>query len=335
MSTKPVVLSGIQPSGQLGIGNYLGALKNWIPMQDDYDCVFLVVDLHALTVPQVPAELRKRCLSFVAQYIACGIDPQRSTIVIQSHIPQHAELSWVLTTMTNMGELNRMTQFKDKSKQHNTNINAGLFTYPILMAADILLYQANAVPVGADQKQHLELARDLAARFNHRYSETFVVPEPFIPKVGARIMSLQNPTKKMSKSDANPNSFVSLLDPPNVIQKKLKRAVTDSGTEIRFDVENKPGVSNLLTIHSAFSGQTIEQLESHFAGKMYGHLKVECAEVIIEGLRPIQQRYNELMTDKKQLENILADGANEAFRRARKTMSKVYKKVGFLAPKRK
>lgn len=335
MSTKPVVLSGIQPSGQLGIGNYLGALKNWIPMQDDYDCVFLVVDLHALTVPQVPAELRQRCLSFAAQYIACGIDPQKSTIVIQSHIPQHAELSWVLTTMTHMGELNRMTQFKDKSKQHNTNINAGLFTYPILMAADILLYQANAVPVGADQKQHLELARDLATRFNHRYSQTFVVPEPFIPKVGARIMSLQNPTKKMSKSDSNANSFVSLLDPPSVIQKKLKRAVTDSGTEIRFDVENKPGVSNLLTIHSAFSGQTIEQLEEHFTGKMYGHLKVECAEVIIEGLKPIQQRYTELMTDKKQLENILADGANEAFRRARKTMSKVYKKVGLLAPKRK
>ena len=335
MSAKPVVLSGIQPSGQLGIGNYLGALKNWVPMQDDYDCIFLVVDLHALTVQQVPAELRKNCLSFVAQYIACGISPEKSTIVIQSHVPQHAELNWVLNTMTYMGELNRMTQFKDKSKRHNTNINAGLFTYPILMAADILLYQAHAVPVGADQKQHLELARDLAGRFNHRYSDTFVVPEPFIPKVGARIMSLQDPTKKMSKSDANLNNFVSLLDPPNVIKKKLKRAVTDSGTEVRFDVENKPGVSNLLTIHSAFSGQSIAALEAHFAGKMYGHLKVECADVIIEGLRPIQQKYNELMADKKQLEDILADGASDAFRRARKTMSKVYKKVGLIAPKRR
>ena len=327
---KPVVLSGIQPSGQLGIGNYLGALKNWTTMQDDYDCIFLVVDLHALTVQQVPAELRKTCLSFVAQYIACGIDPEKSTIVIQSHVHQHAELNWVLNTFTYMGELNRMTQFKDKSKRHNTNINAGLFTYPILMAADILLYQAAAVPVGADQKQHLELTRDLATRFNHRYSDTFVVPEPFIPKVGARITSLQEPTKKMSKSDANPNNFIALLDPPNVIKKKLKRAVTDSGSEIRFDVENKPGVSNLLSLHSAMSGQSIPELEAHFEGKLYGHLKLECADVIIEGLRPIQERYNELMADKKHLEGILAQGAAKASYRAQKTISKVYKKVGLI-----
>jgi tryptophanyl-tRNA synthetase len=228
-----------------------------------------------------------------------------------------------------------MTQFKDKSKRHNTNINAGLFTYPVLMAADILLYQAAAVPVGADQKQHLELARDLATRFNHRYSDTFVIPEPFIPKVGARIMSLQEPTKKMSKSDENPNNLIALLDPPKVIEKKVKRSVTDSGAEIRFDKENKPGVSNLLTIHSAFSGQSIAQLEEHFAGKLYGHLKVECAEVIVEGLRPIQQRYEELMTDKRELENIMADGAQNAFRKARKTMSKVYKKMGLLPPVRR
>ncbi|MBM74534.1 MAG: tryptophan--tRNA ligase [Proteobacteria bacterium] len=331
---RPIVLSGIQPSGQLGIGNYLGALKNWVSMQDDFECIFLIVDLHALTVQQVPAELRKTCLSFAAQYIACGIDPQKSTMVIQSHIPQHAELNWVLNTMTYMGELNRMTQFKDKSKRHNTNINAGLFTYPVLMAADILLYQAAAVPVGADQKQHLELARDLAQRFNNRYSETFVVPEPYIPKVGARIMSLQEPTKKMSKSDANPNNMVSLLDPPELIVKKFKRAVTDSDTEVRFDVENKPGVSNLLSIHSAFSGESIATLEQHFEGKMYGHLKAECADVVVEGLRPIQERYAELMGDKSQLEDILALGAQSAFRRARKTMSKVYKKIGLVPPKR-
>ena len=335
MSRKPIVLSGIQPSGKLGIGNYLGALKNWVGMQDDFECIFLIVDLHALTVQQVPAELRHTCLSLAAQYIAAGIDPQKSTVVIQSHVPQHAELNWVLNTMTYMGELNRMTQFKDKSKRHNTNINAGLFTYPVLMAADILLYQAAAVPVGADQKQHLELARNLAQRFNQRYSDTFVVPEPFIPKVGARIMSLQEPTKKMSKSDDNENNMVSLLDSPKVIEKKFKRAVTDSETVVKYDVENKPGVSNLLTIHSAFSGQSIESLENHFEGKMYGHLKVETAEVVIEGLKPIQKRYNELMADKATLEQILSDGAESATRSARKTLSKVYKKIGLVPPKRR
>lgn len=331
---KPVVLSGIQPSGQLALGNYVGALKQWVHMQDHYDCIFLVVDLHALTVQQVPADLRKNCMSFVAQYIACGIDPNKSTIVIQSHIPQHAELNWVLNTMTSMGELSRMTQFKDKSKQHNTNINAGLFTYPVLMAADILLYQASAVPVGADQKQHLELARDLAQRFNHRYSDTFVVPDPYIPKVGARIMSLQDPTKKMSKSDENENNFIALLDPPSVIEKKIKRSVTDSGAEIRFDEAEKPGVSNLLSIHAAMSGQSIPELEAHFEGKMYGHLKMECAEVVIEGLRPVQERYHQLMSDKVELDNILASGADNAYRRARSTMGKVYRKVGLVPPKR-
>ncbi len=331
-SSLPVVLSGIQPSGHLCIGNYLGAIKNWVAMQETHDCIFLVVDLHALTVQQVPAELRRRCLSFVAQYVACGIDPERSTIVMQSHVPQHAELAWVLSTLTYMGELNRMTQFKDKSQRHASNINAGLFTYPILMAADILLYQANAVPVGADQKQHLELARDIAGRFNQRYSETFTMPEPFIPGTGARIMSLQDPSSKMSKSDENLNSLIALLDKPDVVRAKLRRAVTDSEKEIRFDPEKKPGVANLLTIHSALSGESIPALEAHFAGRLYSALKEETAEVIIEALRPIQTRYDAVMADKKVLEGILAQGAESAYRRARRTLSKVYRKIGLVPP---
>ncbi len=332
--TKPVVLSGIQPSGHLCIGNHIGALKQWVEMQEDYDCIFLVVDLHALTVEQVPADLRKRCLSFVAQYLACGIDPERSTIVIQSHVPQHAELAWVLSTLTSMGELSRMTQFKDKSERHAKNINAGLFTYPVLMAADILLYQADAVPVGADQKQHLELARDIAGRFNQRYSDTFVLPKPFIPKAGARVMSLQDPQSKMSKSDENQNSLVALLDPPDRVRAKLRRAVTDSETVVRYDMEKKPGVANLLTIHSILSGRSIEELESHFEGKMYKALKEETAEVIIEALRPIQARYEEITGDGAYLEQVLADGARNAFGRARKTLSKVHRKVGLVPPAR-
>ncbi len=331
---KPVVLSGIQPSGQLCIANHIGALRQWVEMQDDYECIFLVVDLHALTVEQVPAELRKRCRSFIAQYLACGIDPERSTIVVQSHVPQHAELAWVLNTLTYMGELSRMTQFKDKSKRHAANINAGLFTYPVLMAADILIYQANAVPVGADQKQHLELARDIAGRFNQRYSETFVVPEPFIPKAGARIMSLQAPAEKMSKSDENDNSLVALLDPPDRVRAKLRRAVTDSETSVRFDPEQKAGVANLLTMHSVLSGSSIPELEAHFDGKGYEALKSETAEVIIETLRPIQARYSELMSDRGHLDALLAAGARDAQARARRTLSKVYRKVGLLAPAR-
>ena len=330
---KPVILSGIQPSGNLCIGNYVGALKNWAALQDEYDCIFLVVDLHAMTVQQEPAELRKRCLSFLAQYIACGIDPERSTMAIQSHIPAHAELSWVLGTMTYMGELERMTQFKDKSARHAKNINSGLFTYPVLMAADILLYQADCVPVGADQKQHLELCRDLAQRFNSRYSDTFVVPDPYIPKVGARVMSLQEPEKKMSKSDDNPNNYVALLDPPNVISKKIKRAVTDSGTEIRFD-ESKPGLANLMSLYSVLSGKAMADVEEHFAGKMYGHLKAELADLTVETLAPVQARYNELMEDRAGLDELLAKGAEECRRRAHKTLSKVYRKIGFVPPAR-
>lgn len=330
---KPVVLSGIQPSGSLGLGNYLGALKNWVSMQDDHDCIYLIVDLHALTVDQVPAELRKRCLSYVAQYIACGIDPAKSTIAIQSHVPQHAELAWVLNTFTYMGELNRMTQFKEKSSKHQANINAGLFTYPILMAADILLYQADAVPVGEDQRQHLELARDVAARFNNKYSPTFVVPEAFIPKVGARIMSLQDPDKKMSKSDENPNNFISLLDSPDVIRKKIMRAVTDSGTEIIYDPQ-RAGLANLLSIHSVLSGQSMQEIEAHYQGKMYSDLKRELGEMVVESLKPVQQRYTDIMNDKAYLESVLLDGAMGAQRRARKTLSKVYKKVGLVPPPR-
>jgi len=327
---KPVILSGIQPSGQLALGNYVGALKNWVELQHQYDCIFLVVDLHALTVTQVPAELRNRCLSFAAQYIACGIDPDTSTIVIQSHVPQHAELAWVLGTMTYMGELSRMTQFKDKSAKHEQNINSGLFTYPVLMAADILLYQANLVPVGADQKQHLELARDVAQRFNQRYSDTFVTPDIFVPKMGARIMSLQDPTKKMSKSDENPDNYIAVLDTPDVIRRKFKRAVTDSGTEIRFDVEEKPGVSNLLTIHAALTNQPMEAVEASFAGKGYGDLKSEVADVVVATLEPFQKRYQEIMSDKAALEQLLARGAEKARARAWKTLSKVYRKVGLV-----
>ena len=329
----PILLSGIQPSGHLCIGNFLGALKNWVNLQETHDSIFLVVDMHALTVRQNPAELRQRCLSYVAQYIACGIDPEKSTIVIQSHVPQHAELMWILSTLTYMGELNRMTQFKDKSKKHAANINAGLFTYPILMASDILLYQADLVPVGADQKQHLELARDLAIRFNSTYSDTFVVPEPYIPKAGARIMSLQDPEKKMSKSDENLNNLIAILDPPDVIKKKIKRAVTDSGTEVRMD-KSRPGISNLVQLYSLITDSAVQDVELQFSGKMYSDFKTELGIITAEFLEPIQEKYNEISKEKAYLESVLAKGAENAFYRARKTLSKVYRKVGFIQPAR-
>lgn len=330
---KPVVLSGIQPSGSLGLGNYVGALKNWVTMQDDYDCIYLIVDLHSLTVQQKPSELRKRCLSYVAQYIACGIDPDKSSLVIQSHVPQHAELAWVLSTLSYMGELGRMTQFKEKSEQKN-NINVGLFTYPILMAADILLYQADAIPVGEDQRQHLELARDLAERFNHRYSDTFVVPNAFISKLGARIMSLQDPTKKMSKSDTNINNYISLLDKPDVVLRKVKRAVTDSGKEIKYD-ESKPGLANLMTIYSVLSGLDMPNVENHFQGKMYADLKKELGEIIVDSLKPFQQRYDEIISERSYLEEVLGRGANQAKYKAQKTLDKVYRKVGLVGAVRR
>ena len=329
LENKKVVLSGVQPSGQLCIGNYLGALKNWVSLQEKYESIFLVVDMHALTVRQNPADLRNRCLSYVAQYIACGIDPEKSTIVIQSHVPQHAELMWILSTLTYVGELNRMTQFKDKSKRHSANINAGLYTYPVLMASDILLYQADLVPVGSDQKQHLELARDLAARFNSNYSETFKVPEPYIPKDGARIMSLQDPLKKMSKSDSNVNNIISMLDSPDVVKKKIKRAVTDSGSQIKKNASN-PGVSNLLQLHSLVTNVKISELENKFEGKLYSDLKNELIDSVNDFLKPIQDEYIHLSSDKNYLNLILKKGAENAFCRARKTLSKVYRKVGFL-----
>ena len=302
-------------------------------MQNEYDSIFLIVDLHALTVKQIPAELRNRCLSFLAQYIACGINPEKNTIVIQSHVPEHAELAWVLNTLTYFGELNRMTQFKDKSKKHAANINTGLFTYPVLMAADILIYQADMVPVGADQKQHLELARDLAGRFNTQYSETFVVPEPYIPKSGAaRIMSLQEPETKMSKSDENLNNIIAILDSPDVIKKKIKRAVTDSGTEIKVD-KARPGISNLIQLYSLITDIPIKDVQTQFLGMMYSDFKYELGNVMAEFLAPIQKKYDEISKDKAYLESILARGAESAHYRARKTLTKVYRKVGFIPKK--
>ena len=328
---KKVILSGIQPSGNLCIGNYLGALKNWETLQNEYDSIFLVVDLHALTVDQVPAELRQRCLSFVAQYIACGIDPDKSIIAIQSHIHQHVELMWVLSSICYLGELNRMTQFKDKSKDKK-NINTGLFSYPVLMAADILLYQADLVPVGADQKQHLELSRDLAARFNNKYSDTFNIPEPFIPKLGSRIMSLQDPLKKMSKSDDNLNNIISLLDSNELIKKKINRAVTDSEKEIRYS-DDKPGLSNLINIYISLTHENIEEIENKYTGKMYSYLKGDLVDIIIDRLSPIRKEYEKIIKDKEYLNSILSIGKQKATFKARKTLAKVYRKIGLVQEK--
>ncbi|MCF7823955.1 MAG: tryptophan--tRNA ligase [Candidatus Marinimicrobia bacterium] len=333
-NTKPTLLSGIQPSGNLALGNYIGAMRNWVSLQKDYNGIFIVVDMHAITVKQEPAQLRKRCLSFAAQYLAAGIDPQENIIFMQSHVPQHAELAWVLNCYTYLGELNRMTQFKDKSKRHNDNINAGLYTYPALMAADILLYQTDLVPVGADQKQHLELTRDLAMRFNNAFSPTFKVPEPFIPKEGARIMSLQEPEKKMSKSDSNENNYIALLDPPDVLVRKIKRAVTDSGREITPDSMKNPGTGNLLTLFAVLSELTPKQTIQRFEGKQYSELKDELADALIAFLEPFQKRYDKILSEKDYLTNILEEGAEKAQYIARKTLSKVYRKIGFVAPGR-
>ena len=326
---KKTILSGIQPSGNLCIGNYLGALKQWKQMQNDYESIFLVVDLHAITTNQVPADLRNRCLSFTAQYIACGINPEESKIIIQSHVPQHAELMWVLSCLTYQGELSRMTQYKSKSKNLK-NINAGLFTYPVLMAADILLYQADLVPVGSDQKQHLELSRDIALRFNNKYSETFKIPESFIPKNGSRIMSLQNPNNKMSKSDDNLNNIIALLDEPSVIKKKISRAVTDSGSEVIFDDKNKVGLSNLINIYKTLSSESIDDIENKYKGKMYSDFKEDLSEIIIETLKPIKREYGRLINDKDYLLNVLKNGSEYGYQKSQKTLSKVYRKVGFI-----
>jgi len=325
---KKIILSGIQPSGNLCIGNYLGALRNWKELQDQYESIFLVVDMHALTVEQIPSDLRQRCLSFVAQYIACGINPEKSIIAIQSHIHEHAELMWILNSICYLGELNRMTQFKDKSK-NKKNINVGLFTYPVLMASDILLYQADLVPVGADQKQHLELSRDLANRFNNKYSDTFNIPEPFIPKIGSRIMSLQDPLKKMSKSDENLNNIVALLDSNDIIKKKINRAITDSGSEIKYS-KDKPGLSNLIDIYSCLSREEVKTIEQKYRGKMYSHFKNDLIEIIITCLDPIREKYDKIINDKDYLNKILREGSEKASFKARKTISKVYRKVGFI-----
>ncbi|NQV50112.1 MAG: tryptophan--tRNA ligase [Candidatus Marinimicrobia bacterium] len=329
-NTKPILLSGIQPSGHLALGNYVGAMRNWVNMQEDYFGIFMVVDLHAITVRQKPAELRQRCLSFAAQYLAAGIDPDQNIIFLQSHVPQHAELAWILNCFTYMGELNRMTQFKDKSLRYEENINAGLYAYPALMAADILLYQTDLVPVGADQKQHLELTRDIAARFNNTYSPTFKVPEPFIPEAGARIMSLQDTEKKMSKSDSNENNYISLLDPPDVIRRKIRRAVTDSATEITSDSIHSPGVGNLLTIYSVLNNQSIDDVVNHFSSQSYSDLKNELADALVAFLEPFQNRYDTIMKEKGYLTKILDDGAKRARYMASKTLTKVHRKLGFV-----
>ena len=326
---KKTILSGIQPSGNLCIGNYLGALKQWQKLQNEYNSIFLVVDLHALTVDQVPSDLRNRCLSYVAQYLACGINPSKSKIVMQSHVHQHTELMWILSTLSYMGELNRMTQFKDKSKSKK-NINTGLYTYPILMASDILLYQADLVPVGADQKQHLELARDLAIRFNNKYSDTFAIPNPYIAKSGSRIMSLQNPNKKMSKSDNNLNNIIALLDEPKVIIKKINRSVTDSGSEIVYDQKHKPGIANLFNIYKSVTGNSIKEIENKYVGKMYSSFKNDLSDILINLLEPINSEYIKLINDKSYLLNVLKDGSDYAHRKSYKTISKVYRKIGLV-----
>ena len=327
---KKRILSGIQPSGDLHLGNYLGAVKNWIDMGEEYDCFYFMADLHTITVRQTPADLRRRTLEQMAQYIAAGLDPEKNVLFVQSHVHQHAELGWVLNCYTQFGELSRMTQFKDKSAKHKENINGGLFTYPALMAADILLYQADLVPVGHDQKQHCELTRDVAQRFNSIYGNVFKVPEPFIPKTGARIMSLNAPENKMSKS--MPEGCVFLMEKPEDIQRKFKRAITDSDTEncVRYDLENKPGVSNLMSIYSAVTGKTFEEIEHEFEGCGYGKFKPAVGEAVIETLRPIREEATRLLADKAYLEGVCRSGAEKAGYIAEKTLRKVYKKVGFL-----
>ncbi len=328
---KKRMLSGIQPSGDLHLGNYLGAIKNWGARSDQFDCFYFMADLHTITVRQTPADLRRRTLEQLAQYIACGLDPEKNTLFIQSHVHQHAELGWVLNCYTMFGELSRMTQFKDKSSKHAENVNGGLFTYPSLMAADILLYQPDLVPVGHDQKQHCELTRDVAQRFNGIYGDVFKVPEPYIPETGARIMSLNAPDSKMSKS--MPEGCVFLMERPEDIQRKFKRAITDSDTEncVRFDPEHKPGVANLMSIYSAVTGRSFAQIEAEFAGQGYGKFKPVVGDAVIEHLRPIREESQRLLKDKAYLESVYRDGAAKASYVAEKTLRKVYKKIGFVA----
>jgi len=328
---KPVLFSGIQPSGNIHLGNYIGAMSNFLVLEKDFDCLFSIVDLHALTVRQDPASLWNRTLELAALYIASGLNPERSIIYCQSHVPQHAELAWILNCFAYMGELGRMTQFKDKAARHKDNINAGLFTYPVLMAADILLYQTDVVPVGGDQKQHLEITRDIAERFNAVHPGVFRVPEPYIPKETARVMSLMDPERKMSKSDPE-DSFIALTDKPDDVRRKFRRAVTDSAADIRFDPENKPGVSNLLSILSTLTREPMDALVSRLSGQGYGKLKEETAQAAIETILPIQARFNELMQDKEYMSKTLKDSAERAQALAEKTLRKVYRKLGLYQP---
>ncbi len=332
-SPRKIMLSGMQPTNRLTLGNHIGALKNWVKLQDQYECIFMAVDLHAITLRQDPKTLRDQTLRTLATYVAAGINPDHALLYAQSQVPQHAELGWIMTCYSTMGELSRMTQFKDKGQKQGESIPSGLFVYPALMAADILLFSAGLVPVGADQKQHLELTRDLAIRMNNAYpgdEPLFVVPEGFIPPVGARLMSLQDPTAKMSKSDPDENATVYLTDSDDTLRKKFKRAVTDSGSEIRFDEETKPGVSNLLTIQSALTGKTIPEIEASYQGKMYGHLKVETAEIVVQAIAPIRNETDRLMADTRHLEAIMAKGAEKARERAEVTLTRVYDRLGFV-----
>ncbi|WP_150541858.1 tryptophan--tRNA ligase [Clostridium perfringens] len=326
---KKIIFSGIKPSGDLTLGNYLGAIKNWTKLQEEYDCYFCVVDLHAITVKQLPADLRRRTLEVLAIYIASGINPEENTLFIQSHVPAHSEASWLLTCNSYMGELSRMTQYKDKSKKMGDSIGAGLFNYPVLMAADILLYNADLVPVGKDQMQHLELARDIGTRFNNSYSPTFTIPEGYVPKEGAKIMDLQDPSKKMSKSDANPNGFILIMDEPNVIRKKISRAVTDSIGVVNY-TDEQPGVKNLINILCAIKGYTPEEVVKMCDGKGYAEFKNDVAEAIVEELAPVQEKVKALLGDKKALEEIYKKGAEKANYAAMKTLRKMQKKIGLI-----
>lgn len=323
------ILSAIQPSGIPTLGNYLGALKNWVSMSEEYDCAYAVADLHAITVRQNPADLRRRTLELYALLLAIGLDPGKNLVFIQSQVPTHAQLAWVLNCYTQFGEMSRMTQFKDKSAQHADNVNVGLFAYPVLMAADILLYQADFVPVGADQKQHLEITRDIAGRFNGIYGNVFTIPEPYIGKEGARVMSLQEPEKKMSKSDPNVNGFISMLDTPDVILRKCKRAVTDSESRVAYE-EGRGGINNLMGIYSCCTGKPMAQIEAEFEGKGYGDFKIAVAEAVIEELRPVQERFHEYMDNRDYIRSCAAKGAEAAQRISQRTLDKVMKKVGFV-----
>jgi tryptophanyl-tRNA synthetase len=327
---KPVILSGMQSTGNLTIGHLTGALSNWVKMQEEFECYYMIADLHALTVRNEPKKLRESILNAAAMYIAAGIDPDKSALFIQSHVPAHSQLTWVLNCYTGMGECSRMTQFKDKSEKNPENINVGLFSYPVLMASDILLYQADRVPVGDDQKQHLELTRNLAQRFNHYYSDTFKIPEPYIPKVGARIMSLQEPTKKMSKSDENHKSTIFLTDDDNEIKNKIKRAVTDSDNSVKFS-DKKPGVSNLITLYHIATGKSISDIEQEFDGKGYGDFKMTVADAVADYIKPIREKYLQIRSDKKYLAEVLTKGAEKANQKAFKTLRKVYKKIGLIS----